>query len=289
LDGKVVIVTGGGRGIGRGIARGIASSGGRVVVADSGVTLRGADAKAEVASEVVDDIVASGGDAVAFTGDMATMSGAQGAIDTALGHWSRLDGAVCCAGILRHGPFQDLTEEDFDAVVRTHLKGHFVMLQSAFKLFLERGHPGSLIAISSGYLLGDPLRSSYRAAKAGVVALMKSVALAGNPHGIRANAIAPLANTRMTAASQLQFDSDPDDIAPVAVFLLSDESTGINGEVFDVNGNTIGTWADPRQSRTVRHWKRWDHGDIVSVMPWLLAKDAMPVNPPLPGVPQPGG
>ena len=144
LDGKVVIVTGGGRGIGRAIAIGVAGAGGRVVVADSGVTLRGGDATAQVAGEVVDDIVAGGGGHGRVHGDMATMSGARGAIDTALRRWSRLDGAVCCAGILRHGPFQDLTEEDFDAVVRTHLKGHFVMLQSAFKLFLERGDEGSL-------------------------------------------------------------------------------------------------------------------------------------------------
>ncbi len=289
LDGKVVIVTGGGRGIGRAIAIGVAGAGGRVVVADSGVTLRGGDATAQVAGEVVDDIVAGGGDAVAFTGDMATMSGARGAIDTALKRWSRLDGAVCCAGILRHGPFQDLTEEDFDAVVRTHLKGHFVMLQSAFKLFLERGDEGSLVAITSGYLLGDPLRSSYRAAKAGVVALTKSVALAGGPYRIRANAIAPLANTRMTEASQLQFDSDPDDIAPVAVFLLSDGGRDISGEVFSVSGNTIGTWKDPQPSRTARHWQRWQNDDIGTVMPWLLAQDAQPANPPLPGVAQPGG
>ena len=96
---------------------------------------------------------------------------------------------------------------------------------------MERGRGGSLIGISSGYLSGDPLRSSYRAAKAAVVALTKSVAMAGAAHKIRVNAIAPIANTRMTEASNLHFDSEPEDVAPVAVYLLSDRSEDVHGEV----------------------------------------------------------
>jgi NAD(P)-dependent dehydrogenase (short-subunit alcohol dehydrogenase family) len=282
LDGKVIVVTGGGRGIGRAVAEGVAAAGGRVVVADNGVNLRGLDANEQVADEVAMGIRSRGEEAVSFTENIATMAGAEGAIQAGLREWSRFDGAVCCAAVLRHGPFQELSEEDFDVVIQTHLKGHFAMFQSAFKLFIDRRQEGSLVGISSGYLSGDALRSSYRAAKAGVVALTKSVALAGNPYGIRVNAIAPLANTRLTEASNLHFDSDPDDIAPVAVFLLSDMSRDVNGEILTVSGNTIGSWIDPQPSRTARHWQRWQQKDISDAMPWLLGRDAGPHPPPLP-------
>ena len=156
------------------------------------------------------------------------------------------------------------------------------MFQSAFKVFMDRDQEGSLVGISSGYLSGDPLRSSYRAAKAGVVALTKSVALAGKPYGVRANAIAPLANTRLTEESKLHFDSDPDDIAPIVVFLLSDESRDVNGEIITVNGKTIGSWVDPQPSRSARNWQRWRQEDLRGTMPWVLGRDAPPNPPPLP-------
>jgi NAD(P)-dependent dehydrogenase (short-subunit alcohol dehydrogenase family) len=235
-----------------------------------------------VANEVATDIRAKGGEAVPFTENVATMSGAQGAIDAGLSEWSRFDGIVCCAAVLRHGPFEELSEEDFDLVVQTHLKGHFTMFQSAFKMLLRLGHGGSLVGVSSGYLSGDAYRSAYRAAKAGVVALTKSAALAGEPHGIRVNAIAPMANTRLTEASKLRFESDPEDIAPTAVYLLSESSRDVNGEILNVNGNTIGTWTDPQPSRTARHWQRWQQKDISDVMPWLLGRDSLPHPPPLP-------
>jgi NAD(P)-dependent dehydrogenase (short-subunit alcohol dehydrogenase family) len=282
LDQKVIVVTGGGRGIGRAIAEAVAAAGGRVVVADTGVNLRGIDTTEKVADEVVMAIRAKGGEAVPFTENVTTMAGAEGAIQTGLAEWSRFDGAVCCAAVLRHGPFQELSEEDFDLVIQTHLKGHFAMFQSAFKVLLDRHEEGSLVGISSGYLSGDAFRSSYRAAKAGVVALTKSAALAGIPYGIRVNAIAPLANTRLTEASNLHFDSDPDDIAPVAVFLLSDMGRDVNGEILTVSGNTMGSWIDPQPSRTARHGQRWQQNDIADVMPWLLERDTGPNPPPLP-------
>jgi NAD(P)-dependent dehydrogenase (short-subunit alcohol dehydrogenase family) len=282
LDGKVIVVTGGGRGIGKAIARGVAAAGGRVVVADIGASLQGRHPTTEVADTVVAEIRANGGKAVPFNENIATMAGARGAIQAGLSEWSGFDGAVCCAGVLRHGPFHELTEEDFDLVVQTHLKGHFAMFQSAFKVLMDLDRKGSLVGITSGYLMGDPLRSSYRAAKAGVVALTKSAALAGEPLGIRVNAIAPLANTRMTEESNLHFDSDPDDIAPAATYLLSDMSHNVNGEILSVSGNTIGSWTDPLPSRTARHWQRWQLEDISAVMPWLLGRDVQIGPPALP-------
>lgn len=211
---------------------------------------------------------------MAFTEDVTSLLGAQRAIQLAIEEWASFDGAVCCAGVLRHGPFGELSEEDFDAVIDTHLKGHFAMFQSAFRVLRERGRPGSLIGISSGYVSGDPLRSSYRAAKAAVIALTKSVAMAGATHGVRVNAIAPIANTRMTEASNLHFDSEPEDVAPLAVYLLSDVSEGVNGQVLGVSGRTINTWIDPQPSRCALNPTRWHWEDVASVMPWLLQREA---------------
>lgn len=281
LEGRVVVVTGGGRGIGRAIALGVAAAGGSVVVVDPGGTLRGADEDRDVAAHVVAEILDNGGAAVGLAEGVGPMAVAERAVQLALDTWQRLDGAVCSAGILRHGPFHTLTEADFDAVIETHLKGHFTIFQAAFNVFLRQRSGGSLVAIASGYLQGDPLRSSYRAAKAGVVALTKSVALAGTPHSIRANAIAPRANTRMTEASDLYFESDPADIAPAAVYLLSERSRQITGEVLSVSGTTVGSWHDPRPARTARHWQRWRQDDLDGVMPWLLEREPDEVTPPL--------
>jgi NAD(P)-dependent dehydrogenase (short-subunit alcohol dehydrogenase family) len=286
LEGKVVVVTGAGRGIGRAIALGAAAAGAKVVVADHGVTLAGTEATSTVADGVVAAIAEHGGEAVAVADTVTTMDGARRMVQAALDRWGRVDGTVCCAGILRHRPFLELSESDFDAVVETHLKGHFTVFRTAFEAMVEQGSGGSLIGISSGYLHGDALRASYRAAKAGVIALTKSVALAGADHAIRANVIAPMANTRMTEASNLRFDSDPEDIAPMAVYLLSDHAAGLTGEVFTVAGNSIATWRDPQEARTAKHWRRWEHGDIDAVMPWLVEGDVLPLTPPI-GTPTP--
>jgi NAD(P)-dependent dehydrogenase (short-subunit alcohol dehydrogenase family) len=282
LTGRVIIVTGSGRGIGRAIAIGAAGEGAKVVIADQGATLHGGAPDAHVAEEVAASIRALDGDAIAVADTVTTMEGARRFVDAAVDTWGRLDGVVCAAGILRHRPFLELTEEDFDAVVATHLKGHFTMFQAAMTVMVDQGRGGSLIGISSGYLSGDPSRAPYRSAKAAVIALTKSVAMAGAEHGVRANVIAPMANTRMTEASGLRFDSDPEDIAPAAVYLLSDRSSHITGTVFNVSGNTIGTWRDPQEARVARHHERWGQSDIDAIMPWLLDDTAGRSVPPAP-------
>jgi NAD(P)-dependent dehydrogenase (short-subunit alcohol dehydrogenase family) len=137
-----------------------------------------------------------------------------------------------------------------------------------------------LVGMSSGYLMGDPNRASYRAAKAGVVALTKSVAMAGEPLGIRANAVAPRANTRMTEASKLRFDSEPEDVAPLTVYLLSELAAEVNGEVLTVAGNTIESWQDPAPAHSARNWRRWEQEDIAAAMPWLLDRRRGPMSAP---------
>ena len=284
LTGKTVVVTGAGRGIGRAIACAAATAGAKVVVADNGGGLHGGSASPDVAEEVVREIAAQDGEAVAVAESVATMEGARAIVDAGVRSWGRIDGVVCCAGILRHRPFLELSETDFDQVIATHLKGHFAIFQASLAAMVAGGNGGSLIGISSGYGQGDPARAPYRAAKAGIVALTKSVSLAGAEHGVRANVISPIANTRMTKSSALQFDSEPEDIAPMAVYLLSDRAMHITGEVFSVAGRTISVWADPHERKSARHHSRWQSDDIDGVISWLLhnPQSRGVVMPPLP-------
>ncbi|MCB2059535.1 MAG: SDR family oxidoreductase [Novosphingobium sp.] len=289
LESKVVIVTGGGRGIGRAIADACAEEGAKVVVADRGLALDGSSPDPAVAEEAASAIRAQGGEALAVTESVAVKAGADAIIDAAISEWGRLDGVVCCAGILRHRPFLELTESDFDAVIATHLKGHFLMYQAALSRMVQQGSGGSLIGISSGYVLGDPARTPYRAAKAGIVALTKSVAMAGAEHKVRANVISPIADTRMTQASQLPIKMPPEDVAPMAVYLLSDRAAGISGEVYGVSGTSIAIWEDPHERRSIRNPVRWTQDGIDANMAWLRAgvPDRQPPVPPLPETAQP--
>jgi NAD(P)-dependent dehydrogenase (short-subunit alcohol dehydrogenase family) len=150
LTGKSIIVTGAGRGIGHAIALASAREGASVVVADVGAALDGMAPDPSVAQAIADMIAAGGGKAIAASETVATKAGAQAIVDAALSAWGRLDGVVCCAGILRHGPFLELTEADFDAVIATHLKGHFLMFETAMVAMVSRGHGGSLVGIGSG-------------------------------------------------------------------------------------------------------------------------------------------
>jgi NAD(P)-dependent dehydrogenase (short-subunit alcohol dehydrogenase family) len=284
LKDKVVIVTGAGRGIGKAIAMACAADGAKVVVADFGVEFDGSDPDVSVAGAVAAEIAAAGGQAVPVMASVTVKEGAAAILAAAIDTWGRIDGLVCCAGIVRHRPFLELTEADFDAVVATHLKGHFLMFHAVLTRMVEQGTGGSLIGISSGYLMGDPARTPYRAAKAGIVALTKSVAMAGAEHGVRANVIAPIADTRLTRASQLPIDMAPEDIGPMAVYLLSDRATRLNGEVFSVSGKTIALWQDPLERRRVANAERWTQDEIEASMRWLMA-DGMASLPPVPPVP----
>ena len=289
LVGKCVIVTGAGRGIGRAIALGCAGAGARVVVADYGVEFDGSAPDPGVAAKVAAEIVDDGGEACAVNANVASKADADSIAETALARWGRIDGLVNCAGIVRHRPFLELTEADFDAVIAVHLKGHFLMYHAVLAAMVAEGGGGSLIGIGSGYVLGDPARTPYRSAKAGIIALTQSVAMAGAEHRVRANVISPIAATRLTSASQLPIEALPEDIAPMAVHLLSDRAAAISGEVFSVHGNRIAIWGEAREQAEAVQPQRWTPDQIEAAMPTLLAGRQVSPNrsPPLPQSAQP--
>jgi NAD(P)-dependent dehydrogenase (short-subunit alcohol dehydrogenase family) len=270
LSGKAVVITGAGQGIGRAMALAAAAEGAGVIVADPGVQLDGTDPSPNVAETVSMEIAAAGGSALAVAESVVSLAGARRIVETCVDRFGSVNGVVCCAGILRHGPFTEMSEDDFTAVIDVHLKGHFNMFRAVTER-PEGGSTASLVAISSGYLAGDPVRVNYRAAKAGIVALMQSVALAGQSAGFRCNGIAPIANTRMTRDSQLLVDGDPEDVAPMGVYLLSDASRAINGRLFSVRGDRISSWRDPVEDRMIRTDRRWSQEDLARQVPWLYA------------------
>ena len=289
LAGKRVIVTGAGRGIGRAIALGCAAAGARVVVADYGVEFDGSAPDPSIALSVAQEIAEGGGEAIAVNANVASKAGAAAIVDACQAGWGRIDGLVCCAGIVRHRPFLELTEAGFDSVIAVHLKGHFLMYHAVLSAMAAQGGGGSLIGIGSGYVLGDPARAPYRTAKAGIIALTQSVALAGAEHGVRANVISPIAATRLTAASRLPIDAAPEDIAPMAVYLLSDRAAAVTGEVFSVFGKRIAIWGEASEQVEAVQPLSWTPAEIDAAMPRLLAGRQIRLSrsPPLPASAQP--
>lgn len=279
LADKNVIVTGAGRGIGRAIALACAGAGARVVVADYGVEFDGSAPGPAVALGVAEEIAAAGGEAMAVYANVASKAGADAIVEACQSAWGRVDGLVCCAGIVRHRPFLELTEADFDSVIAVHLKGHFLMYHAVLTRMAQQGGGGSLIGIGSGYVLGDANRAPYRTAKAGIIALTQSVALAGAEHLVRANVISPIAATRLTAASQLPIEALPEDIAPMAVHLLSDRASSVSGEVFSVFGKRIAVWGEAREQAEAVQDVRWTPDQIAAAMPGLIAGRGTSPNP----------
>jgi len=241
LDGKVAIVTGAGRGLGRGEALELAREGAGVVVGE-------VDEAAGQA--VVDEIVAAGGTAVLAVGDCSEIDAAQAIVRTAVEQLGRLDALVNNAGILRDRTLVKMTPEEWDAVIRVHLRGHYAPTHAAVNHWREAGQPGHVVCTAStSGILGNFGQSNYGAAKAGIAAFAQIVAQENWKHGITVNAICPAARTRMTegaygeklaGAGEEGFDFwHPDNVAPFVAFLCSDASSHISGKVFGVQGDTV--------------------------------------------------
>jgi NAD(P)-dependent dehydrogenase (short-subunit alcohol dehydrogenase family) len=253
LTGKVAIVTGAGGGIGRAHALALGKAGAAVVVNDLGGARDGTGGGHAMADQVVAEIRAAGGEAAANYDTVATVAGGERIVASAVEHFGRLDAVVNNAGILRDKTLAKMDEEIWDAVIAVHLKGTYCVSRPAFLRMKEQGEGGSIINTSStSGLEGNFGQTNYGAAKAGIAGFTRCLALEGERYGIRVNAIAPVALTRMTedlqAAQSDTFRSlTPDLIAPLIVYLASDLAREVNKRIFFVGGGRI---AEMRMVRT---------------------------------------
>jgi NAD(P)-dependent dehydrogenase (short-subunit alcohol dehydrogenase family) len=291
---RVVAVTGAGRGLGRAHALAFAAEGAKVVVNDLGVGLDGTGGTTGPAQRVADEIRARGGDAVAHTGDITTTEGAASLVRTALDTYGRLDTLVNNAGFLRDRMLVNLDEDDWDAVLRVHLKGHFLPLKHAAAHWRAEARAGRIpearvINTSSGAgLLGSVGQGNYSAAKAGIVGLTLVAAAEMRRYGVRVNAIAPAARTRMTeqtfadtmaAPTDGGFDAmAPENVSPLVVWLGSAASAGVTGRVFEAEGGRLTVMEGWRPGPTADKGARWSPAEAGETALKLLA-EAEPPRP----------
>ncbi|MFD8210216.1 SDR family oxidoreductase [Streptomyces sp. NPDC059695] len=291
-NGRVVIVTGAGRGLGRAHALAFAAEGAKLVVNDLGVGLDGTGGGAGPAQQVVDEITAAGGEAVAHGGDIATTDGAASLVATALDAFGRLDTLVNNAGFLRDRMLVNLAEDDWDAVMRVHLKGHFLPLKHAAAHWRTEAKAGRqpvarVINTSSGAgLLGSVGQGNYAAAKAGIVGLTLVASAEMGRYGVQVNAIAPAARTRMTeqtfaetmaAPSGAAFDAmAPENVSPLVVWLGSAASAGVTGRVFEAEAGRITVMEGWRPGPTADKGGRWTPAEAGETTLKLLSASEPP-------------
>lgn len=288
LDGRIAIITGAGRGIGREHALLFAAEGAKVVVNDLGGGLDGSSGEASPAEEVVAEIKAFGGEAVANHDNVATWQGGENLVRCAIETFGDLHVLVNNAGILRDRVLVNLSEDDWDSVINVHLKGHFVPTRHAAGYWRERAKAGhevkaSIINTSStSGLLGNVGQSNYGAAKAGIAAFTVIIAEELGRYGVRANAIAPAARTRMTEstpgladyvvkpADAAVFDVwDPANISPLVATLAMEECAA-TGQVFFVQGGTVRKFQNWTMTSTLEKNDRWDVRELAAQLPNLL-------------------
>ena len=264
LDGKVIAVTGSGRGIGRAVALAAAAEGAAVIVNDYGVSVDGNAPTSEVAETVVDEIVAAGGRAAANANSVTTMSGGESIVRQAIDSFGRIDGVVCVAGILRERMLFNMSEDQWDPVIETHLKGTFTVFRAAAAVFRQQ-KSGTMIGFTSGAFAASVAQANYSAAKGGIVSLVRSAAAGMNKYGVTANCIAPVARSRMSGQVPFGVEmGEPEDVAPMACFLLSDKARDVTGQVYTANGGRIAVWNQPVEVREMRKDGRWTVDEIAA-------------------------
>jgi NAD(P)-dependent dehydrogenase (short-subunit alcohol dehydrogenase family) len=305
LDGKVAVVTGSGRGIGRGIALLFAREGATVVVNDPGVNVDGTGNDNGPADQVVAEIKAAGGNALANYDSVATPDGGENIIKSAVDAFGHLDILVNNAGILRDRMIFNMSEAEWDAVIAVHLRGHFNCTKPASILMRQQRY-GRIVNFSSGSgLIGMPGQANYGAAKSGIAGFTRVVAKDLGRYGVTCNAIAPGAATRMTqsvpdASRELRARAgittpgggarpapaamsmrEPEYVAPMVTYLASDDAWNINGQIFHVAGGTVGLSWHPTPMRTLWKPAMWTLDELCDVVPrQLMAGVANPAPPP---------
>ncbi|WP_406305608.1 SDR family oxidoreductase [Streptomyces sp. NBC_00885] len=283
-DGRVVIVTGAGRGLGRAHALAFAAEGAKVVVNDLGVGLDGEGGSSGPARQVVEEIESLGGRAVAHGGDIATSEGAASLVSAALEAYGRLDTLVNNAGFLRDRMLVNLDEDDWDAVMRVHLKGHFLPLKHAAAHWRSEAKAGRTVAArvvnttSGAGLLGSVGQGNYAAAKAGIIGLTLVAAAEMGRYGVQVNAIAPAARTRMTEETFAGLSALPEDVSPLVVWLGSAASSGVSGRVFEAEAGRITVMEGWRPGPTADRGARWSPAEAGEATLKLLA-EAEPPGP----------
>lgn len=289
VDGKVVIVTGAGRGIGKEIALLMAEHGASVVVNDLGGSVDGSGSDAGPAQEVVDEITAKGGKAVANTGSVAERKDAEEMMKLALDAFGRIDIVVNNAGILRDSIFHKMSEPDWDSVISVHLKGAFNMSRSAATYFREQQSGAFVHFTSTSGLIGNFGQANYAAAKLGIVGLSKGIALDMQRYNVRSNCISPFAWSRMigtipddTPEQQARLakikQMTPAQQAPLAVYLGSDAAAGVTGQIFGVRMNEIFLFSQNRPTRSVHRGEGWTPQAIAEQMRPAMEANFYPLD-----------
>jgi len=279
VEGKVVVVTGAGGGIGRDIALAMAAHGANVVVNDIGAALDGAGGSAGPAQQVVDEIRAAGGQAVPNTDSVADAASAARIVQCAIDSFGRIDAVVNNAGILRDRFFHKMSVDEWDSVLKVHLYGAYYMSRAAATHFKEQESGALVHMTSTSGLIGNFGQANYAAAKLGIVALSKSIALDMQKFKVRSNCIAPFAWSRMIGAIPTDTDEQrarvdkikqmtPAKVAPLAVYLASDAAAAVNGQIFSVRNNEISLISQPRPVRSIHRSEGWT--------PQSIAEHAMP-------------
>lgn len=281
LMGKTVAVTGAGRGIGRAIAIACAQEGAAVIVNDFGGTLSGGDGDGRPAAQVVAEIVAAGGRAIANLANVADPAGAASIIDDALAAFGRIDGIVNNAGISRDGIFHKMSAENWQSVLDVHLGGSFHLSRAAAPHFRAQGGGAFVHMTSTSGLIGNVGQSNYSAAKMGIVGLSNSIALDMCSFGVRSNCVAPFAWSRMTESIPADTEAakqrverlktmTPEKVAPLVAWLCGDAADGVSGQIFCVRRNEIFLFSPPRPVRSVHRAEGWTPETIGSeLMPAL--------------------
>jgi NAD(P)-dependent dehydrogenase (short-subunit alcohol dehydrogenase family) len=278
---RVAVVTGAGRGLGRAYARLLAARGARVVVNDPGGDLTGVGGDAGPAGEVVHEITAAGGAAVACTESVATATGGQAIIAAALDHYGRIDILIHNAGNVRRGSLKTMTYADFDAVLDVHLRGAFHVVRAAFPIMCESGYGRLVLTSSIGGLYGNHQVANYAVAKAGMIGLSNVVALEGAADGVKCNIIVPSAVTRMAQGIDISSypPMDADLVAPV-VGWLAHESCSITGEMLiAIAGRVAKAGVAESSGVFLRSWSIEDVGEQIDAIRDMTAPLIFPVVP----------